>query len=175
MQKRFSGSMIFGTLVILFGLLLLARNLFDLHIPVFSMVVSLGMIWIGILLIMGQVVGGKEGERVPFGERTMQYIPGQTNYRVLFGSGTLNLQDLRPDQPLHLYLDCTFGEMKLIVNREVPLQVDGTASFGSLNGPDLRTASFGNYFYTSTGYNPSLPGLTIHARVTFGELRIFYL
>jgi hypothetical protein len=175
MQKSFSGSMVLGMIVVLMGILFLLKNVLNIHIPIFTIMVSLGMIWIGIMLIRGQFQAKNTAERVSFGESFMRYSPGQREYKVMFGSGSLNLQDLRPDSPLQLQVDCNFGEMKVVLSREVPLYISGNASFASLNGPDLRTVSFGNYTYTSPGYNPSLPGITLHANVNFGELRIFYL
>ncbi len=110
-----------------------------------------------------------------FGESSLHYVPGQNNYSVQFGSGTINLQDLRPSEPLVLSVECTFGELKVILSREVEIQLSGSSTFGSLSGPDLQSTSFGNYFYTSPGFNPSQPGISLQARVSFGELKIYYL
>jgi hypothetical protein len=175
MNRSYSGAAIFGGAIVLIGVLLLVRNIFNIHIPVFTLLASLGLIWLGILMIRGNIQGKHNGERILFNESRLNYTPGQDSYSVLFGSGTLNLQDVKPDKPLHLNLELTFGEFKVVTNREVNLQVEGNVSFGKISGPDLRTATFGNYLYTSPGYNPSLPGITIHTRVTFGEMRIFYL
>lgn len=175
MNNKYSTTTILGGGIVLFGILLLVRNIFDLNIPIFTLVLSLGLIWVGILLIKGSLKPRTDGSQTMFGESNLNFTPGQQNYSVVFGSGTINLQDLKPDQPLHLNMECTFGELKVVLNRDVEIQVNGSATFGSLVGPDLKNASFGNLFYQSQGFNPSLPGITIHGRVTFGEMRIFYL
>jgi len=164
-----------GLAVVLIGLMMLIRNVFNIHIPIFAMLASFGLIWLGVMMIRGNIRPRGDDSRTMFGEGKLNYVPGQESYSVVFGSGVFDLRETRPDKPLHLNVECTFGEMKVLVNKDVALQVDGSATFGSLHGPDLRSASFGNYMYMSQGYNPALPGITIHARVTFGELRVFYL
>ena len=164
-----------GSAIALIGLLMLIRNVFNIHIPIFAMLASLCLIWLGIMLIRGNMKPRIYDSQTIFGQGTLNYVPGQESYNVSFGSGVLNLQDLRPDKPIHLNVECSFGEIKVIVSKEVALYMDGSATFGSLHGPDLRSASSGNYIFMSPGYNASLPGITLHARVTFGEIRVFYL
>ncbi len=175
MNKSYSGSTFLGLIVVVIGLLLLVRNVFHIHIPVFTIVASLGLIWLGILLIRGSVAAKAYGARTVFGDGKLNYTPGQESYSVVFGSGVLNLQGAKPDAPVYLNVECTFGDLKIIANRDVPIRIEGNSTFGHLSGPDLRSASFGPYMYTSADYNPSLPGFTIHGRVTFGEMRVFYL
>jgi hypothetical protein len=175
MNKSYSGSLMLGSAIALIGLLMLIRNIFHIQIPIFAMIASFGLIWLGIMMIRGNIRPSTDASSTSFGDGKLNYVPGLDTYSVSFGSGVLNLQDVRPDKPVFLNLDCSFGEMKIFVNKEVALQVNGSSSFGSLHGPDLRSASFGNYTYISTGFNPSLPGFSIHARVSFGEMRIFYL
>lgn len=179
MKKIFSGSFALGGIVVLIGILLLIKNIFNIHIPVFTLVFSFGLIYLGILLIRGNLGKGRFGHSGPgnvmFDEQTIRFNPGQSSYSVLFGSGTLNLQGIKPEAPLHIHVDCTFGEMQVVVPRDIPLQVLGSSTFAQLNGPDLRKISFGDYNYISAGFNPSLPGITLHARVLFGEMRVFYI
>ncbi len=175
MRNRISAAMILGSTVILIGVLLLIRNLFNIDIPIFTIIISITLIWIGVMLIRGgQNVKSNEASTM-FGESKMFYQKGKDSYKVMFGSGELNLQDLRPDQPLVISLECTFGEMKIIANREVPIQVRGSASFGSLIAPDMQTTSFGSRTFISPEFNSSQPGITFDARVTFGEMRFYYL
>jgi len=175
MKKGYTTTTILGGAVVLLGILLLVRNIFDIHIPIFTLIFSLGLIWLGIMLIKGNLKPRTDGSQTMFGESSLNYMPGQNNYSVQFGSGTINLQDLRPSEPMVISVECTFGELKVILSREVEIQVNGSSTFGSLSGPDLQSTSFGNYFYSSPGFNPAQPGITLQARVTFGELKIFYL
>ncbi len=175
MNKNFSGSALLGLIVVLIGLLLLVRNIFHIHIPVFTLIASLGLIWLGVMLIRGGKRAPVMDAQAAFGTGSLNYIPGQTSYKVLFNSGVLNLQGINPSTSVHLSVECTFGDLKVIVSQGTPLFIDGHATFGNLSGPDLRNTSFGAYTYMSNGYNPSLPGLTLHANVNFGELRIYYL
>ena len=175
MNKSFSGSGLLGLIIVVIGLLLLVRNIFHIHIPVFTLFASLGLIWMGVMLIRGGKQSPVIDAQAAFGTGTLKYTPGQNSYRVLFNSGVLNLQGITPDTPVHLNLECTFGELKVIVGQDIPLFIEGHAAFGSLSGPDLRSASFGPYTYMSNGYNPSQPGFAIHARVNFGEIRVYCL
>lgn len=175
MNNKFSTTTIIGGGIVLFGILLLIRNIFNLNIPIFTIIFSITLIWIGILLIRGSIRPKTEGGQTMFGESSMNYIEGQQNYAVTFGSATVNLQSLQPDQPIHLNIECTFGEMKVLVSRDIQLRVEGNSSFGNLTGPNLQSSSFGNYFYSTPGFNESMPGITLHAKVTFGELRILHI
>jgi len=175
MISRFSASNWLGAIVVLVGVMLLVNNVFDLNIPIFTILLSFGLIWIGILLIRGSVLSKEDSTRTVFGESILNYSPGQQNYGVTFGSVTLNLQEFRPEKPESLNLECTFGEMKVIVSREVELSISGNSSFGNLSGPDLQAANFGTYRYNSAGFNSNQPGISLNARVTFGEIKIFYL
>ncbi|NVO18950.1 MAG: hypothetical protein HXX13_04585 [Bacteroidetes bacterium] len=175
MRKSYSGSMVLGVAVVFIGLLMLIRNVFNIHIPIFAILFSAGLIWLGIMILRGSLPSRGISQNTTLGDGNMDYVPGLERYTVTFGSGVLNLKDIVPDRPVHLQVECNFGEMKVYVSKDTALQINGSATFGNLNGPDLRSASFGNYHYISTGYNPNLPGFTLNARVTFGELRIFYL
>jgi hypothetical protein len=175
MSKTYSGSYMLGLAIVLIGLLMLVRNVFNIHIPIFAMMVSFGLIWLGILMIRGNIKPRGDDSRTMFGEGKLNYIPGQESYSVVFGSATLDLRDVKPETPIRLSVECTFGEMKVLASKDVAMQLVGSASFGSLHGPDLRSASFGNYLFTSPDYNSSQAGLAIHARVSFGEIRVFYL
>jgi hypothetical protein len=175
MSKSVSGSFTLGAAIVLVGVLLLIRNVFNIHIPIFTLIFSGILIYLGIMLIRGNVGSKTTGNRTMFGENHFMYTEGQQAYAVSFGSGTLNLQDIRPDSPMHFHIDCSFGEAKVIVSKEVALQIEGNAAFANLVGPDLRSTAFGNFHYTSPGFHPGMPGITLHTKVSFGELRIFYL
>jgi hypothetical protein len=175
MNKIFSGSSAIGVVVVLLGLLLLARNVFHLDIPVFTIFLSAALIIAGVVMIRGSFLPKREGRYVQFGESHFNYDPAQRQYSVQFGEGSLNLKGQRPDSNIALSVECSFGKFRIIADREVPLSITGKASFGELRGPDLKKASFGDYTYMSPDYNPSQPGFTISANVSFGEIEVFYI
>ena len=175
MKKIFTGSSAIGLIVVLFGVLLLVRNVFNLDIPIFTILLSTALIIGGVLMIRGSFLQRGEGARVQFEDRHFSYRPEERNYSVQFGEGTLNLKGHRPDANITLSVECSFGKMRIIADREVPLMITGKSSFGELRGPDLKTASFGDYTYMSPDYNPSQPGFTINANVSFGELEVLYV
>lgn len=175
MNKIFSGASAVGVIVVLLGILLLARNVFNLDIPVFTILISVALIIGGIFLITGSFTMKRDGQHVQFGESHFQFNPGQRNYSVQFGEGTLNLKGHKPDSNIPISVECSFGQFRIVADREVPLKVTGQASFAELRGPDARKVSFGDYTYMSPDYNPAQPGFTIDARVSFGELAVIYL
>jgi predicted tellurium resistance membrane protein TerC len=87
MRNRISAAMILGSTVILIGVLLLIRNLFNIDIPIFTIIISITLIWIGVMLIRGgQNVKSNEASTM-FGESKMFYQKGKDSYKVMFGSG----------------------------------------------------------------------------------------
>ena len=175
MNKIFSGSSAVGVVVVLLGLMLLFRNVFNLNIPVFTIFISAALIIAGVLMIRGSFLPKWEGRHVQFGESHFTFDPEQKQYIVQFGEGSLNLKGYRPDSNIAVSVECSFGKFRIIADREVPMMITGKASFGELRGPDMRKASFGDYTYMSPDYNPSQPGFTIIANVSFGEMEVFYI
>jgi hypothetical protein len=175
MKKIFTGASAVGVIVVLIGVLLLIRNVFNLDIPVFTILLSTALIIGGVFMIRGSYFPKGDGDRIHFDDRHFAFIPGQQNYSVAFGEGSLNLKGQKPDTNIPVSVECSFGKFRIIADREVPLMIKGQVSFGNLRGPDMKTASFGEYTYMSPDYNPSQPGFTIDARVSFGELEVFYI
>jgi len=175
MNKLFSGASAIGIIIVVIGVFFLVRNIFDLDIPVFTILLSAVLIVGGVFMIRGSFAPKHDAQHVQFGDTKFAFTPGQQHYNVLFGEGSLNLKGQKPDSNIPLSVECSFGQFRIIADREVPLKVKGNVSFGTLRGPDMKTASFGEYTYMSPDYNPAQPGFTIDVRVSFGEVEVFYI
>ena len=97
MNRIFSGSSAVGIVIVLLGILLLFRNIFNLDIPVFTIFLSTALIIGGVLMIRGSFLPKREGKNVQFGESHFAFDPEQRQYNVQFGEGSLNLKGYKPD------------------------------------------------------------------------------
>jgi predicted membrane protein len=175
MKQRFSATTVIGLVVVFFGCMLLLRNVFHLDIPVFTLIISTLLIGAGILIVRSSFAGPKGNSGTQenvFGESAFRYVPGQDSYKIVFGSGVIDLKGLQPESHITLYAECTFGELKILVDRSLPMAVSGNVAFGTIQGPDFRKVSSGNYTYVSPLYNQALPGVSLDLKVNFGEAKI---
>ena len=69
-------------------------------------------------------------------------------------------------------VNVVFGTGVLRVNPSLPLRIDMSSAFGTVEAPDGRSVSFGDSVYTSPAYRDGAPALMVHATSVFGRLVI---
>ena len=175
MKKTFFSSTFLGITIIFVGVAMLLRNFFDLEIPIFTIIAAGFLIFLGIRMIAGYSTGNGSSNSAVFGEQNMGYVPGQTKYNVLFGSGNIDLSRLELMESKWVEISCVFGEFKVAVNRDVNLQIFSSAAFGSFIAPGKQPSAFGSLDFRSPNFDPTKPILTIRAEVVFGSIKIYYV
>lgn len=143
-----------------------------------------GLITLGVILSFGLFVTSAVDSQGGFGEPTFgerSYRPTSVeqvrdNYRVLMGQGTLDLSAVQfsAEDPIEIQVDVTMGNFEILVPREVDLQVNGDASFGSVSAFGDRD-SFDGY-YQGSGAGPDVgdnePELILDVDVRFGNAEV---
>jgi predicted membrane protein len=175
MQKTFFSSAFWGTTIIFVGIAMLLRNFFNYDIPVFTIIAAGFLIFLGIRMIAGNVVGRNEGNSTMFSDHKMGFVPGQNKYSVLFGSSDLDLSKIDISENKLVEVSCVFGEFKIAVSRDANLQIFSSAAFGNFTSPAQTSNAFGSLDYRSPGFDATKPSLTIRAEVVFGNVKVFYV
>ena len=173
MRMGFLSSGIFwGAVVIIVGVSMLIKAVFNIDIPVLRVLFGLIVIWFGISLMTGWH-GCKTANTVVFSECEVSAKDIKGDYSVVFGKGTLDLSgvDIK-EKSVNAKIDTVFGDTYIIIDPHMPVKVQVDSAFASAIMPDKNMVSFGTMNYTSPAYKEGANCLYIKADVVFGSLRI---
>lgn len=169
---RFSGEYFFGVILIVLGVLLLVRHLFNLNIPVFRILLGAIFIFIGISIAFGGFRGGK-GSDIVFSSQNIEVLTPEREYNFIFGNGVVDFSKIPPpDKVQNVKVNTIFSDGTIIINPQTPLVIKTNAAFSSANMPDGNSISFGNYSYKTKTFSPGSNYLEIETSVVFGKLSI---
>ncbi len=160
-----------GILLISVGAWFIVRRFLPVHIPVIRLIIAVLFIYLGVrILIRGPVTTNAPG----FSESHQRYAPGwDRDYTIIFGRGDIDLTAVALDRSsVRTQVNVVFGSGVLRVNPALPLRIDMSAAFGTVDAPDGRSVSFGDSVYTSGSYRDGELALVIHATAVFGRLLI---
>lgn len=174
-MKFYNTSMIFGTVLILWGLSIILKAFFNIDIPIIKPAIALLLIYIGISLIIKPKLTTHCFTDMEHWDdsctcSSQEYKEEDSNF--VFGSGTLDLNKLDQNlpSPAHISLNIVFGSGQLIINPKVPTTICIKTAFGQANLPDKSAVAFGSQvYYTHPGQESQLH---VHARVVFGSLTV---
>lgn len=160
-----------GILLITVGAWFILRRFLPFHFPVIRLIVAVLFIYVGIRVLMR----GPTAARAPvFSESHQRYTPGwDRDYNIIFGTGDVDLSGVTLDRAsIRTQVNVVFGNGILHVNPSLPVRVDMSAAFGTVDAPDGHSVSFGDSVYTTGTYRDGSPALEIHATAVFGRLAI---
>lgn len=187
MRIKFDSRHIVGIAIVLFGIMLLMRNIFDIDFPVFPTLFSIIIIAIGIFIVRSSLntkeVKSNNTEKeqrvinqAEFVDDTPNnYQPYTGKQRVLFGSGVINLKNQAREKHIDIDAECIFGELKILIDPGTPYAVNASVFAGSLKIPGAIGTQSNNLNYISPLYNPAQPGIRFNLNVSFGETSIIEL
>ena len=159
-----------GLLLVMVGVLLMIRHVFNIDFPFFTFFFSILLIYIGIVVIRGGFARQRSEDFTMFSDTSMGYDPGRQRYAVLFGESQVDLRGMKLTEDKYLELNCVFGEMRTKLPADLSYEIFASAAFGSLVTPDGRDTNFGNYTYRSPGFTTTEPVLHITAKTVFGSM-----
>ncbi|HRY98675.1 MAG TPA: LiaF-related protein [Bacteroidales bacterium] len=159
-----------GMLLIVIGSVWLIENVFDLDIPLFSILFSVALIVLGVALIRGYRVQGNTDGNTVFSEGSHTFSASDHGHSVIFGEAGIDLTSLSPFPAQPIELRCVFGEMRVRVPAGANIEVNAEAAFGSVQMPDGNSLSFGNRRYTNPLLAEGQPVLRINIHCVFGSV-----
>ena len=191
-MNKFDSRHIVGIAIVLFGIILLIRNVFNIHFPVFPTLFSLILIAVGIFIVKKSfsipedktaTISEEKSEPVTATpdtttaepENNSAYQAYNNKQRVFFGSGIINLKNQAKDKHIDIDAECMFGELKILIDPGTPIAVNASVFAGTLKIPGAMNKLSNNLNYMSPLYNPAQPGIQFNLRVSFGETSIIEL
>lgn len=174
------GSALFwGLLLIVIGLSLVFRILFNIDFPLLKIIVAFALIFLGIKMLLGSFGGvGKlnmhsNENDVIFGEKRYEKFRDHKEYNVVFGKGVYDFRDydLLNDSG-KIKISSVFGSTVVKLKKETPVRVRIEAAFAGAQLPNGNSAVFGTSVYESPGLDRMQPFLDIKLDVVFGGAEV---
>ena len=166
----------FGILLILVGISIIIRIIFNIDIPVFKIFIALIFLYIGIRLLTGDfsIRHTKSGENaIFFGESYFKGVPKDNEYTVVFGYAKIDLSEEDSLQEIQkIKINTIFGGSELIIKESQPVRIKADAAFAGAKLPDGKDTSFGTIYYESDKLNKAQGFLDIESSVVFGEFKV---
>ena len=160
----FDGGVFWGLLIIVLGLLLVIKQLFNLDMPVTKITFGFFFLLLGIKILFfnnWNFLNVSTSHDVIFGSNTMIYNEEEDEYNVVFGEGKLDLTELTQSPEDKIEVNAVFGEMKVYISKNTKLIIKQDAAFGSVKvEPDKHKDV------------PKTITVKLKANAVFGSLRV---
>lgn len=166
-----------GILLILIGLGIVIRVVFNINFPVVKFVIAFFFILIGIKLLFGGFNfwhSNIEGNTTIFSESKINGLKEKyKEYNVIFGSSVIDLRNIDlSDGSKEIEINTIFGNTTLIIDKETPVKIKSDVVFASSKLPRENTSAFGTGHYESDNFNKDANHIYIKADIVFGELKV---
>lgn len=169
----FSG-FFWGIVLILLGLSLIIKVIFNINLPIFRIGFAVLIIYVGIKILVGGRLCCFDNNFPVFNDTSVELKDLKNNeYNVIFGKGVIDLSKASiQDKKIDIKINTVFGEGIVKINPELPIKIFVNSAFAEARMPDGNRISFGNYTYTSKTFKEDAKHLKINASVVFGSLKI---
>jgi len=166
-----------GVFLILVGLALIIKFVFDLDIPVLRIALALFLIMLGIRMLIQdrwEFNFNHNEQDVIFRDAT---IRGKditvSEYNVIFGQALFDLTDLDSlTLPKTLKINTLFGVTRIFLKEDLPLLISGSAVFSDAKLAADNSTSFGELSFRSQTYKPDSNHLDLELTVVFGSFEL---
>ncbi len=172
----FSG-IFWGSILILLGLSVIVRIVFNIHIPLVRVVFALILIYFGVRVLVGGSWCrncGNNASTVVFSDVKTELSKDSTQYNVVFGKGVIKLDDSSfTDKNKKVRVNTVFGAAEIHVSPSFPAIIRVSSAFSGARMPDGNVISFGEYVYKTKAFTDPAKALHVDATVVFGSLEIY--
>jgi len=180
------GGLIFGVLIVLWGISLILNVLFHISIPVFGILIGVFLVYLGINVMTGgfkkrhhcshsscsscSTAMGKLEIKVD--DDSLDNVHEQFCYRTVFGKATIDLRPMTEEklkglgEPLVVNIATVFGRTDVKLSRDIPVRIFVSGAFGNTLLPDSNSVVFGSHTYNSHGIDNPL--MVIYISTVFG-------
>jgi membrane protein implicated in regulation of membrane protease activity len=173
---KMAPGLFWGVLLVLIGLAVIFRVLFNVNI--FGVLFAIFLIFIGVSLLVGRpwmFRGHSDEKNTMFDDRTVTEQPKDSEeYNVIFGRSVYDFRNITfPDnEPIRIKVNTIFGNSVIRINRNTPVKIKSDAVFAGATMPDGNTVAFGSIQYATDTFGVALNQLIIDAPVIFGALQV---
>lgn len=169
-----SSGIFWGVLIIIIGILVLIRVIFGVHIPIFSLIIGLLLVYFGVRIITGMSCCRKSRE-VIFESSKIETGTASGKYDVVFGRNIVDLTGVELKSGVKgVEVNTIFGSSVIKIDPAMPVKIRASSAFGSARLPDGNMAAFGEYTYKSDTLKQADTStyLLINLNVVFGSAEI---
>lgn len=170
------GALFWGLLLIILGLSMVLRIVFNIDFPVFKVLVAFIFIYIGLRMLFGSfgIVSLKGGKYDTFfSEKTFNSFKSNKEYNVIFGEGIYDFRNLDLDtQTRRIKISTIFGSSIVKIPSDIPVRIKLDAAFAGGQLPNGNTSVFGNTYFESPDLDINQPHLDLKIDVVFGSVRV---
>jgi len=165
-----------GAFLLLLGIALIIKVVFQVDFPVFKVLVGIFLILLGIKVLFGRVLMPShhfEAEDTIFNERVYDNPETGKEYTVLFAKGVYDFTNVDLEQgSFKAKVSIVFGGSQIIIPRDKPVRIQADAVFAGAELPDGNTAVFGTTIYESETWSADSAGIDIKVDVVFGGVQV---
>lgn len=174
---KMGAGLFWGALLILIGLGIVIRVVFNINFPIVKFIVAFFFIFIGIKLLVGNFNfwhGHVDENTTIFGDSKINGLDENfKEYNVIFGSSVIDLRDIDLSQgSKEIKINTIFGGSVLKINDSIPYRIKADAAFAGAELPNGTTATFGSAKYQSDNFSKDTTHLSIKVDVVFGSFKI---
>jgi len=166
-----------GILLILIGIGIVIRVVFNIHFPIVKFIIAFFFIFIGIKILIGNfTVCDDEGDEhtTIFSESNVLGLDKDNKeYNVIFGSSVIDLRDVDlSDGPKEVRINTIFAGTVLKISENTPIRIKADAAFSSAKLPNGNTAAFGTGNYESDNFRTDTHHIYVKSDVVFGSFEV---
>jgi len=188
MSESKGSHMFWGILFVSLGFVLLVNYMFGLQLPVFRILFSLAIIYLGVKMLFGTFdlrigkVATSNEAIFSSSQFTLDLSDWDSDtdlnrkkneYNTVFGEGRLDLTDVDLTKgSVNLKINTVFGETKLYVKKGTPIRMRTSTVFGDASLPDGSKGVVGKFNYKTNNADTAESTLNIDADVVFGSLKV---
>ncbi|HKL08512.1 MAG TPA: LiaF domain-containing protein [Bacteroidales bacterium] len=174
---KMGAGLFWGILLILIGLGIVIRVVFNIDFPLIKFIIAFFFIFIGIKILIGNYsfLHTEAGEDTTiFSESKVQ---GQDEsfkeYNVIFGSTIIDLRDIDLTKgSKEIKINTIFGSSIIKLDEKTAIKVKADAAFASAKLPNGTTAAFGTGYFENESFQKDTNHIYIKGDVVFGSLEI---
>ncbi len=166
-----------GILIILIGISIIIRVIFNVDFPIFKILFGLLFLYIGLKILTGSFgFKGLKGEEndVAFGEKQFSEISkDDTEFNVLFGKGTFDFRNINlSEASFNVKINTVFGGSIIKIKKDLPVKIKADAVLAGAKLPNGNTTAFGTTFYQSENFQEDSNHLFLKLDIVFGGIEI---
>ncbi|HSH51137.1 MAG TPA: LiaF domain-containing protein [Bacteroidales bacterium] len=166
-----------GILLILVGLGIVIRVVFNIDFPLIKFIIAFFFIFIGIKILIGNYNfsnGDTDEYTTIFSESKMQGLDENfKEYNVIFGSTIIDLRDIDLAKgSKEIKINTIFGSSVIKLDENTPVKIKADAAFASAKLPNGNTSAFGSGQYENKLFRKDTNHIFIKGDVVFGSLEI---
>lgn len=168
------GSMFWGLIIIIVGVVIIINVIFGTRIPIFSLIFGLILLYWGIRVITG-ISFHRSPSSVIFEEKKIETESPSGKYDVVFGKSVIDLTNVQLKEGVSkIEINTVFGSAVVKINPTMPVKIKASAAFGSARMPDETMIGFGEYSYKSDvlKQTDAKNYLLIYLHVVFGNAEV---